>query len=49
MAQLHPASGYGHARLPWVLHFAHKSSQEFSRIEPLSILEGLDRDKLIAV
>ncbi|WP_448525162.1 argonaute PAZ domain-containing protein [Parathermosynechococcus lividus] len=49
LAQLHPASGYSHARLPWVLHFAHKSSQEFSRIEPLSILEGLDRDKLIAV
>ncbi len=49
LAQLHPASGFSHARLPWVLHLAHKSSQEFSRIEPLSLLEALDRDKLIAV
>ncbi|XFA72641.1 argonaute PAZ domain-containing protein [Thermosynechococcaceae cyanobacterium Okahandja] len=49
LAQLHPGSGFSHARLPWVLHLAHKSSQEFSRIQPLSVLEGLDRDKLIAV
>lgn len=49
LTQLHPGSAFSHARLPWVLHLAHRHSQEFSRIEPLSMLEALDRDKLIGV
>ncbi|MFS8890744.1 Piwi domain-containing protein, partial [Synechococcus sp. R55.2] len=32
LSQLHPASGFQACRLPWVLHFADKSSKEFQRI-----------------
>lgn len=49
LTQLHPASGFRSCRLPWVLHLADKSSKEFQRIEQMSILQGLSREKLIAV
>jgi Argonaute PAZ domain len=49
LTKLHPASGYSTARLPWVLHLADKSSKEFQRIEQMSILQNLDREKLIVV
>lgn len=49
LTQLHPGSAFSHARLPWVLHLAHRHSQEFARVEPLSSLEAFDRDKLIGV
>lgn len=47
--QLHPASGYSHARLPWVLHLADKTSKELQRIKQVSILQNLDREKLFSV
>lgn len=49
LTQLHPASGFRSCRLPWVLHLADKSSKEFQRIRQISILQKLDREKLIAV
>ncbi|MFN4065897.1 MAG: argonaute PAZ domain-containing protein [Thermosynechococcus sp.] len=49
LTQLHPGSAFSHARLPWVLHLAHRHSQEFARIEPLSLLQDFDRNKLIGV
>ncbi|MDM7327021.1 MAG: argonaute PAZ domain-containing protein [Thermosynechococcus sp. Uc] len=49
LAQLHPASAFSHARLPWVLHLAHLHSQEFARIKNFSLLDSIDRNKLIAV
>jgi argonaute family protein len=47
--KLHPASGYSSARLPWVLHLADKSSKEFQRLGQMSILQNLNREKLIGV
>ncbi|WP_297758106.1 argonaute PAZ domain-containing protein [Thermosynechococcus sp.] len=49
LTQLHPASGFSSCRLPWVLHFADKSSKEFQRIGQISLLQNIDREKLIAV
>ena len=49
LTQLHPASGFRSCRLPWVLHLADKSSKEFQRIGQMSILQNLNREKLIAV
>lgn len=49
LTQLHPASGFRSCRLPWVLHLADRSSKEFQRIKQISILQNLDREKLIAV
>jgi hypothetical protein len=49
LTQLHPASGFRSARLPWVLHLADRSSKEFQRIGQISILQNLSREKLIAV
>jgi hypothetical protein len=49
LTKLHPASGYSSSRLPWVLHLADKSSKEFQRIGQMSILQDLNREKLIAV
>jgi hypothetical protein len=49
LTQLHPASGFSASRLPWVLHLADKSSKEFQRIGQISILQNLNREKLIAV
>lgn len=49
LTQLHPASGFRSCRLPWVLHLADKSSKEFQRIGQISILQNLNREKLIAV
>lgn len=49
LTQLHPASGFSASRLPWVLHLADKSSKEFQRIGQMSILQNLNREKLIAV
>ncbi|WKT82363.1 argonaute PAZ domain-containing protein [Thermosynechococcus sp. PP45] len=49
LTQLHPASGFCSSRLPWVLHLADKSSKEFQRIGQISVLQNIDREKLIAV
>ncbi|WP_226971981.1 argonaute PAZ domain-containing protein [Thermosynechococcus sp. CL-1] len=49
LTQLHPASGFCSSRLPWVLHLADKSSKEFQRIGSISVLQSIDREKLIAV
>uniref|UniRef100_UPI00261894AF Piwi domain-containing protein n=1 Tax=uncultured Thermosynechococcus sp. TaxID=436945 RepID=UPI00261894AF len=49
LTQLHPGSAFSHARLPWVLHLAHRLSQEFSRLPSLDLVATLDRDKLIGV
>ncbi|NEQ96876.1 MAG: hypothetical protein F6K30_09150 [Cyanothece sp. SIO2G6] len=49
LSQLHPASGFRSCRLPWVLHLADRSSKEFQRIGQISILQNLNRQKLIAV
>ncbi len=49
LTKLHPASGYSSSRLPWVLHLADKSSKEFQRIGQMSILQNLNREKLIGV
>ncbi|URR34774.1 argonaute PAZ domain-containing protein [Thermosynechococcus sp. HN-54] len=49
LTQLHPASGFRSCRLPWVLHLADRSSKEFQRIGQISVLEKIDREKLIAV
>ncbi|MFS8890514.1 argonaute PAZ domain-containing protein [Synechococcus sp. R55.2] len=51
LSQLHPASGFQPCRLPWVLHFADKSSKEFQRIgnSIFSVLQNINREKLIAV
>jgi len=49
LTQLHPASGFSSCRLPWVLHLADRSSKEFQRIGQISILQNLNREKLIAV
>jgi len=49
LTQLHPASAYQACRLPWVLHFADKSSKEFQRIGQMSILQNISREKLISV
>ncbi len=49
LAQLHPASGFSACRLPWVLHLADRSSKEFQRIQQMSILQVISREKLIAV
>jgi argonaute family protein len=51
LSQLHPASGFQACRLPWVLHFADKSSKEFQRIgnSIFSVLQNINREKLIAV
>ncbi|MGL5080673.1 MAG: argonaute PAZ domain-containing protein [Microcoleaceae cyanobacterium] len=49
LTQLHPASGFSSCRLPWVLHLADKSSKEFQRIGQISVLQNLNREKLIAV
>ncbi|MDR7898611.1 argonaute PAZ domain-containing protein [Thermosynechococcus sp. JY1334] len=49
LTQLHPASGFRSCRLPWVLHLADKSSKEFQRIGQISVLQNIDREKLIAV
>lgn len=47
--QLHPASGYSHARLPWVLHLADKSSKEFQKVGSITPFQNLDREKLFSV
>ncbi len=47
--QLHPASGYSHARLPWVLHLADKSSKEFQKAGSITPFQNLDREKLFSV
>jgi len=47
--QLHPASGYSHARLPWVLHLADKSSKEFQKAGSIAYFQYLDREKLFSV
>ncbi len=47
--QLHPASGYSHARLPWVLHLADKSSREFQKVGSIAPFQHLDREKLFSV
>jgi hypothetical protein len=47
--QLHPASGYRHARLPWVLHLADKSSKEFQKVGSIAPFQHLDREKLFSV
>ncbi len=47
--QLHPASGYRHARLPWVLHLADKSSKEFQKVGAIAPFQYLDREKLFSV
>ncbi|WP_460192837.1 argonaute PAZ domain-containing protein [Thermosynechococcus sp. FA-CM-4201] len=49
LTQLHPASGFRSCRLPWVLHLADRSSKEFQRIGQISVLQNIDREKLIAV
>ncbi|BAC08500.1 tll0948 [Thermosynechococcus vestitus BP-1] len=49
LTQLHPASGFRSCRLPWVLHLADRSSKEFQRIGQISLLQNVDREKLIAV
>jgi Argonaute PAZ domain len=49
LTQLHPASGFRSCRLPWVLHLADRSSKEFQRIGQISILQNINREKLIAV
>ncbi len=49
LTQLHPASGFSSCRLPWVLHLADRSSKEFQRIGQISLLQNIDREKLIAV
>ena len=36
LTQLHPASAYQSCRLPWVLHFADKSSKEFQRRDSMN-------------
>jgi len=49
LTKLSPASGYSSSRLPCVLHLADKSSKEFQRIGQMSILQNLNREKLIGV
>lgn len=49
LTKLHPASGYSSSRLPYVLHSADKHSKEFQRIGQMSILQNLNREKLIGV
>lgn len=49
LTKLHPASGYSSSRLPYVLHSADKHSKEFQRIGQMSILQNLNRQKLIGV
>nr|WP_277815515.1 argonaute PAZ domain-containing protein [Cyanobacterium stanieri] len=49
LAQLNPASGYSASRLPWVLHLADKSSKEMQRMGSVSVLQNVDREKLISV
>ncbi len=46
---LHPGSASSGCRLPWVLHLADRSAKEFQRLGQLSILENLNKEKLIAV
>jgi len=49
LSQLHPASGFRACRLPWVLHLADKSGKEFQRLGQMSLLQNINREKLIAV
>lgn len=46
---LNPASGYAFSRLPYVIHFADKMAKEVQRLGTVSILHGVDREKIFFV
>jgi hypothetical protein len=46
LCMLNPASAYAYSRLPYVIHFADKMAKTVQRIGELSVLHGLDRQKI---
>ncbi|VEP17421.1 Stem cell self-renewal protein Piwi (fragment) [Hyella patelloides LEGE 07179] len=49
LCMLNPASGYASSRLPYVIHFADKMAKEVQRLGTVSILQGVDREKIFFV
>ncbi|MCM1983161.1 argonaute PAZ domain-containing protein [Lyngbya confervoides] len=46
LSQFHPASAFRSSRLPMPLHYADRMIKEVQRLGQLSILHGIDRQKL---
>ena len=46
LSMLNPASAYAYSRLPYVIHFADKMAKTIQRIGELSVLHGVDRQKI---
>ncbi len=49
LCMLNPGSGYALSRLPYVIHFADKMAKEVQRLGAVSILHGMDRDKIFFI
>ncbi len=49
LCMLNPASGYAFSRLPYVIHCADKMAKEIQRLGEVSILHGVDREKIFFV
>ena len=46
LCMLNPASAYAYSRSPYVIHFADKMAKTIQRIRELSVLHGVDRQKI---
>lgn len=46
LCMLNPGSGYAFSRLPYVIHFADKMAKEIQRLGEISILHGVNREKI---
>ena len=49
LCMLNPASAYAYSRLPNVIHFADKMAKTVQRIEGVSFLQGVNRQKIFFV